>query len=73
MFSFQASLYVVLEFSCEFVQSLTHGGLLVRTKCVHFSEPRQALVFYDSRYVELGLLVLFYFSVFFVLSVICVV
>jgi hypothetical protein len=49
IFRFKACLYAVLEFFCEFVQFLTHGGLFVGIECVQFFEQRQALTFYESR------------------------
>ena len=73
IFRFKACLYAVLEFFCEFVQLLTHGGLLISIECVQFFEQRQALAFYESRHVEYSLLLLVHLSVFSVLSVICVV
>ena len=73
IFRFKACLYAVLEFFCEFVQFLTHGGLFVGIECVQFFEQRQALTFYESRHVEYGLLLLIHLFVFSVLSVICVV
>ena len=73
IFRFKACLYAVLEFFCEFVQFLTHGGLFVGIECVQFFEQRQALAFYESRHVEYGLLLLVHLFVFSVLSVICVV
>lgn len=72
-FRFKACLYAVLEFFCEFVQFLTHGGLCISIECVQFFEQRQALAFYEFCHVECGLLLLVHLSAFSVLSVICVV
>lgn len=50
------SLYAVLQFFRQFVQSFAHGGLFVGIQCVQFLEQRQALAFDESRHVERGLL-----------------
>ena len=50
------SLYAVLQFFRQFVQSFAHGGLFVCIQCVQFLEQRQALAFDESRHVERGLL-----------------